>query len=113
MKMNKIMLTGYVVKQPKENKTKQDKLFTVVRLAVKKYNGTDFINIWCHNKIANQALSLVKGELVAIIGHITTNKDKVSVVADSLEFLGKKPDETNQQNNNNSVPLQLEEELEL
>lgn len=105
--MNQVILIGRLTKDPELRETSNGKPVASFTLAVDKFGeGADFINCVVWNKQAeNLAKYQKKGGQIGITGRLQTrdyddekgNKRYITeVVADSIEYLGAKKEESNQ-----------------
>jgi single-strand DNA-binding protein len=105
--MNQVILIGRLTKDPELRETNNGKPVASFTLAVDKFGeGADFINCVVWNKQAeNLAKYQKKGGQIGVSGRLQTrdyddekgNKRYVTeVVADSIEYLGAKKEESNQ-----------------
>lgn len=105
--MNQVILIGRLTKDPELRETSNGKPVASFTLAVDKFGeGADFINCVVWNKQAeNLAKYQKKGGQIGVSGRLQTrdyddekgNKRYVTeVVADSIEYLGAKKEESNQ-----------------
>ena len=105
--MNQVILIGRLTKDPELRETSNGKPVASFTLAVDKFGeGADFINCVVWNKQAeNLAKYQKKGGQIGITGRLQTrdyddekgNKRYVTeVIADSIEYLGAKKEESNQ-----------------
>lgn len=105
--MNQVILIGRLTKDPELRETSNGKPVASFTLAVDKFGeGADFINCIVWNKQAeNLAKYQKKGGQIGVSGRLQTrdyedekgNKRYVTeVVADSIEYLGAKKEESNQ-----------------
>ena len=105
--MNQVILIGRLTKDPELRETSNGKPVASFTLAVDKFGeGADFINCVVWNKQAeNLAKYQKKGGQIGISGRLQTrdyedekgNKKYITeVVADSIEYLGAKKEESNQ-----------------
>jgi len=85
--MNIVVLTGYLGKAPKIQKTKEGQAYVRLRLAV---NGgkTVWIDVVAFDKLAEQASKLEKGQKVTVLGRLENNRqNRLVVIAREIEFL--------------------------
>lgn len=105
--MNQVILIGRLTKDPELRETSNGKPVASFTLAVDKFGeGADFINCVVWNKQAeNLAKYQKKGGQIGVSGRLQTrdyddekgNKRYVTeVIADSIEYLGAKKEESNQ-----------------
>ena len=105
--MNQVILIGRLTKDPELRETNNGKPVASFTLAVDKFGeGADFINCVVWNKQAeNLAKYQKKGGQIGVSGRLQTrdyedekgNKKYITeVVADSIEYLGAKKEESNQ-----------------
>ena len=103
--MNQVILTGRLTKDPELKSVVNDKSVASFTIAVDKYKeGADFINCVVWGKQAeNLCKYQEKGSQIGLTGRINTrtyddakgNKQYVTeVIADSIEFLGTKKEQT-------------------
>lgn len=105
--MNKVILIGRLTKDPELRETNNGKQVASFTMAVDKFGeGADFINCVVWNKQAENLVKYQKkGGQIGITGRLQTrdyddekgNKRYITeVIADSIEFLGAKKEESNQ-----------------
>lgn len=100
--LNQAVLVGRIVSDPEIEEVNNDKKFCQITIAInrpfKNADGvyeTDFIPCTLWNGIAeNSAEFLKKGDMIAIKGRISSEKDKnninrISIVAERVTFLSK------------------------
>ena len=85
--MNIVVLTGYLGKAPKIQKTKEGQAYVRLRLAV---NGgkTTWVDVVAFEKLAKQVSDLQKGQKITVLGRLENNKqNRLIVIAREIEFL--------------------------
>ncbi len=112
--MNSVTLIGRLARDPELKETNNNKSVANFTLAVDGYkDSTDFINITCWNKVAeNVNKYLTKGSLAAVEGSIKTDsyekdgqvKYKTFVNAQTVKFLDSKQASKNE-DNSDDVPF--------
>ena len=91
--MNKVIITGRLVKAPQAYQTSNNKKFTVIRVAAKAYSGkhTDYFSILVYGPAGENAYRyLDKGQIVDVVAHLTnikSNNDYVNlIIAENIEY---------------------------
>lgn len=100
--LNQVMLVGRLVEDPKVKKSDDGKqvgnMAIVLSRPFKNSNGeyeSDIINIDLFNDIAEKTSEYCKkNDVVGIKGRLSTNGNKISVIADKVTFLSSKLSKT-------------------
>ena len=116
--MNKIILTGHVATEPEVRYTQTEKTIALFRLAVNrrthdKQEHADFFTVIAWQKLAEICgNTLTKGRQILVEGFLQvrsydaddgTKRYSTEIVAQNIEFMGKKP-ETLANNTDNTNP---------